>query len=453
MISVTDFGAIGDGSTNDTDALNDAFSQVGRSIYIPKGCYIHDQLDSPVCAQIIGESEYDAILKPTSGATTGLSIAGGKHYPAKLASFQIDGCETSGATGLFLGETSSAVQVDGVRIKNFTGAGAVGVRVGDLLKSTIGKLTSEKNALNLLLEQVTDQFPTTVHFDSCVFNEAETYGAKLVDGWNILFTNCDFESSAEEGTLLMPRSGGHLDQIIFDSCWWEGNYGSNTGAYQFVAGDGSARGGAVIHTTLRNPRFSTIAESAKAVRMNGPAVQGFVIANPTIYSVVGNAISIENGGFGEIREWQMLGGMVFENVVNDPNNKCASSGFAGFRSWTPSFSELGPLGAAAITSTTVQTADYRLEGATTTLQVDFSVVLAATATPRAILATLPVELTPTQPAVCYGFVTEENGSGPVYSPGILSPYIDGMLYARKADNSPFAAGATVSFRGVVTYEN
>uniref|UniRef100_UPI001953031C glycosyl hydrolase family 28-related protein n=10 Tax=Bacteria TaxID=2 RepID=UPI001953031C len=58
MISVKDFGAVGDGTTDDTAALNAAFSQTGHSIYIPKGCYRHDELDPPVCAQIIGESEY-----------------------------------------------------------------------------------------------------------------------------------------------------------------------------------------------------------------------------------------------------------------------------------------------------------------------------------------------------------------------------------------------------------
>ncbi|WP_380926194.1 glycosyl hydrolase family 28-related protein [Sphingomonas leidyi] len=242
MISVKDFGAVGDGTTDDTAALNAAFSQTGRSIYLPAGSYLHGQLDPPVCAQIIGESEYDAILTPMAGVSTGLTIPGGEHYPSKLASFKIDGNNTLGATGLFLGQSAgldplaSSVQMDGVRVLNFTGTGAIGVRVGNLLKSTVRKLTAESNTLNLLLEKVTDLLPTTVHFDSCVFNEAETQGAKLIDGWNILFTNCDFESSREEGTLLLPSAGGHLEQIIFDSCWWEHNHAAGTTAHQFVAG-------------------------------------------------------------------------------------------------------------------------------------------------------------------------------------------------------------------------
>ncbi len=452
MISVKDFGALGDGTTNDTAALNTAFSQVGRSIYIPKGCYLHDQLDPPVCAQIIGESEYCAILKPRAGVAIGLSIAGGEHYPAKLASFQIDGSLTSGTIGLFLGQASSAVQADGVRVLNFKGTDAVGVRVGDLLKSTIRKLTAQCNTLNLHVEQVVDLFPTTLHFDSCVFADACTHGAKLVDGWNILFTNCDFESSALEGTLLAPRDQGNLDQIVFDSCWWEKNYFSHPDRYQFVAGDGTPRAGAVIHATLRNPRFSTDTNSAKAVHMNGPAVQGFVITNPTIYSAVNGAISIENGAFGEINEWQVIRGMLFDSVVHDPDNKCASSGSAGFRSWTPTFSVPGA-GPAGIASSTVAIADYRLEGAKTMLQLDFTVVLASTAPPTAVVATLPPGLTPAQSAVCFGFVMEDSGSGPAYAPGVLAAFTDGKLYARKADNAAFAAGATVNFRGVVIYEN
>ena len=121
---------------------------------------------------------------------------------------------------------------------------------------------------------------------------------------------------------------------------------------------------------------------------------------------------------------------------------------ARFRSWSPTLAALG----SGVASSSISTADYRQEGATAILQLDFSVVLASAGTPSAITATLPAGLTPSQPRICYGFVTEDSGGSLTYSPGILAPYTDGMLYARKADNSPFAAGTTVNFRGVAIYE-
>ncbi|WP_204270188.1 hypothetical protein, partial [Klebsiella aerogenes] len=87
----------------------------------------------------------------------------------------------------------------------------------------------------------------------------------------------------------------------------------------------------------------------------------------------------------------------FEDIVHDAQNKCASRGSAGFRSWSPTLAALG----SGVASSSISTADYRQEGATAILQLDFSVVLASAGTPSAITATLPAGLTPSQPRICY----------------------------------------------------
>ena len=76
MASVKDFGAKGDGSTDDTDAINRALFQlftralnteIRRSLYFPAGTYIvTDVIKIPTFAKLVGEGHNSSIIKGTS---------------------------------------------------------------------------------------------------------------------------------------------------------------------------------------------------------------------------------------------------------------------------------------------------------------------------------------------------------------------------------------------------
>jgi hypothetical protein len=87
-ISVKDFGAVGDGVTDDTVAIQNAMIKGGR-IYFPEGTYLTDtiRIDSANDGSVIfGDGKY-SIIKPKAIATYGIQIEGtaGVGYVTKFA--------------------------------------------------------------------------------------------------------------------------------------------------------------------------------------------------------------------------------------------------------------------------------------------------------------------------------------------------------------------------------
>ena len=62
-VSVKDFGAVGDGITNDTAAIQAAL-YAGRTIYFPNGTYLTGQVTVPTNACLVGESLANVIISP-----------------------------------------------------------------------------------------------------------------------------------------------------------------------------------------------------------------------------------------------------------------------------------------------------------------------------------------------------------------------------------------------------
>ena len=444
VVNVKAYGAKGDGVTDDTAAIQAAFSQTGRTVCIPAGTYVVSSTLTPTCAAIIGEGETTSVIRPTAAVTKAVSI-GAVGYPFALSSFGVNGTNTTNATGIFFGDTGScACSVDSISVFNFGGANGVGIRIGNMLKSQFDKVTTQSCGTGLRSQYVTSGFPTTVLFNSCVFTDSTVNGALIVDGWNLIFSNCDFESSAQEGVKILPAAGGVANNIVFQACWFEANYGNNTSQYQFVAGDGTSLGGANINPILRDCHFSTNGSSAKPIRMNGVAVD-FVIDNPQIVSAVTGSISVENNAYGNISNWNRSAGMTFDTVVSDANNKAANSDWGSFRSWTPTFTDSVSTGFTALPTLTVSR--YKFTGGTVEVTLDWTATLAGAGTPAWIRCTVPTNLTPAANATVLGWLS----IGGTWQAGMMAADTSGFIFFRKVDNSNFAAGSAITFRGSLTY--
>lgn len=456
-ISITDppYNAVSGSGHDNTAALNAAFSQTGRAIFIPEGEYYHYQLDPPTCGAIIGESDFASVLHPMAGVTEALSI-GGNHYPTRIASIQINGADTSGATGLGLGTVDHAsTRIDTVRIVNF-GEGGIGLRIADAIKSLLTKVTVERCSTNLLVKQGSSVFPTTIHFDSCVFTDAGGIGAKIQNGSGIIFTNCDFESSHLEGTLLEPQvDGERLDQIIFDSCWWEDNCRSDTSKYQFTA-HSSGSAAVAVKTELRNPHFSLETGRSLAALFSGGGVLGFVVANPSFVSIFPSAISVQNGATGEFPQWEQTGGMNFPDIVDDPQNACSGGYFAQFRNWTPTFAALGAPTGIDPAGTQVHRAMFKRQGDQVAVNLDVSVQLVSSTICSAITASLPTGLTPiaatSLSSFCFSSLAEDPSGSATYRAAMAVAYSDGQIYLRRADNTSLPTNVELNFRACFTYQ-
>ena len=67
-VSVKDFGAVGDGVTDDTAAIQAALN-AGGTIFVPAGTYLVDYLTTPVAVSLVGESLSISIIKRKASAT------------------------------------------------------------------------------------------------------------------------------------------------------------------------------------------------------------------------------------------------------------------------------------------------------------------------------------------------------------------------------------------------
>jgi hypothetical protein len=200
FVSIRDFGAKGDGSTNDTDAINRALSQIyktgfneteplaRRKIYFPGGTYIiNNTLSIPPYAKLVGDGISSTFIVQTQGNRTlantvdssfqnGSSLgSGGALLPHDI---EIDGIQffnsnTSVSRTLFLIDSAS-----NIKIKNCTFFANVSpgsypnlITIDDTVTTARSITISDSkflkggNAISLLGDSVTD-----VTVQNCVFD-------------------------------------------------------------------------------------------------------------------------------------------------------------------------------------------------------------------------------------------------------------------------------------------
>jgi len=319
VVNVLDFEAVGDGIADDTVALQNAMNQVGKTVFLPKGTYKTTATLTPRCAAIVGESALDSIIKPSSAVAKTMSIHYGgvdAPYPTYLGLFKVDGADTTGATGLYFGDVDScAVTVDTMYVNNFTGTSAVGIRIGQMLKSHFRRVICGGNYNGLLcLDPTGISFPTTVNFDSCVFSDNDNVGAEITTGWDITFNSCIFESNLKHGSFLLPGTGGKLKNIVYQSCWFEQNGDVSPNLGSLVAGNYTALGGAQIELIVRDCFFNLDVNYNKAIIFAGSAVGG-VLSNPRFDYVAANSIEVRSDAFVTLTDWLPTGGADYETVV------------------------------------------------------------------------------------------------------------------------------------------
>jgi hypothetical protein len=188
--NVRDFGAVGDGSADDTDAINRALyqlycvennSQIRRALYFPAGTYkVTETIIIPAYAKLIGEgADCTTIFLDTSSDISSLSA-----YVARFGdSLQQTGAnignngataprnieissmtfETVEVTDVFLVEDAAQCYFDSV---NF---------IGPLTTSNIISNTSADNIAGVRFASITSFVCNQITFDKCKFSGL-TYG-------------------------------------------------------------------------------------------------------------------------------------------------------------------------------------------------------------------------------------------------------------------------------------
>jgi hypothetical protein len=221
--SAKDFGATGDGVTDDTDAINRALyelfcrevnPEVRRSLYFPAGTYkVTGTLLIPPYAKLYGEGMNSSIIKldndPASTIPayiarttdslqqTGLNIGTNSAVAPQHVEISSLTFETAEITDLFLVESCEQVYFDSVGFKG-------PLTSLDLTSATdsVSCVRTEGTAVNI---------PKAVTFDKCAF-EGMTYGFYIDDrcqGWTV--SNSKFETLYNGVVLgVSPVDGGPI---------------------------------------------------------------------------------------------------------------------------------------------------------------------------------------------------------------------------------------------------
>lgn len=243
--SVTDFGATGDGITDDTAAINRALyqlycrevnPQVRRSLFFPAGVYlVSGTINIPPYAMLYGEGADSSIIQLI---------------------------ENSG-TVAYVAQTADSLQQTGVNI------------------GSNGAITPQQITVNNLGFQTVDPL-------SNIFLIGQASNCRFQNvGFNGPMTVATLTSNANDtiGTAFYSTAGLVCKQIVFDGCIFSGLvYGANTG--QELQG-----------VTFTNSNFNTLYQGV--VLGNGTVTNG----GPTGVRIVGNlfdSISQEGIVFGSV---------------------------------------------------------------------------------------------------------------------------------------------------------
>ena len=213
VISVKDFGATGDGVTDDTAAIQAALNYLptvgftgyqGATLYFPPGKYIISSMLKPVMAdgianiRLLGSGVTNTMIE-WNGATDlttgmfGLATADiGTLTNSEIANIRFKG---KGKVGYIILFEATNTATGAVRRENennifrhcwFEGAKRSLVMFGKYSIDTLTALNADGNDINVNCNS----------FENCVFLNFENYAAKLVgfNVYNILFRNCFFWS-------------------------------------------------------------------------------------------------------------------------------------------------------------------------------------------------------------------------------------------------------------------
>ncbi|HUV27157.1 MAG TPA: glycosyl hydrolase family 28-related protein, partial [Anaerolineales bacterium] len=268
-VDVRDYGE-GVGIGGDwTVAFRTAISDAppGGKIFAPNGTYgTTDTITISDGKSLVGQSKDYTIIRPTSAVTTSVIVNNGS-----LEKIYVDGVNTSGKTGVVCGSALSAgTKLVDVKVQNFTGGSAIGVKVRQVVGASFLRCYFNGNTNCVFVTpEAGDGTPTTTWFQDTSFREATEQGVLITGGYQVNFLNCIFESNYQEGLKIVPGASANAIFGILRSCWFENNWRDDedrTSEYSLVV-DGTAVGCSVgVH--LDTVYFNGTAETEKSIDFN-----------------------------------------------------------------------------------------------------------------------------------------------------------------------------------------
>jgi hypothetical protein len=230
LISITDFGATGDGVTDDTAAFTAAIAALtrGQTLYIPKGTYVvTSTLTINKSINIVGESKFDSIIYASGFATDETILDFTGTTSARIQDLRMENVSFWSDNNLARGLSLSWVNKSSFSNLYFY----------NLYRGVFGDNAWSNNWKNVSAFNITTElFKNDVECNNLHFDKVEFRGSTGIsiigNTAAIKFTACDFEgitSTSGYGCNLAPVTGKTISGVVFDGCYFENIRGAAIG--------------------------------------------------------------------------------------------------------------------------------------------------------------------------------------------------------------------------------
>lgn len=253
-LDVRMFGAKGDGSTDDTAALQACFDAATNwpavasivPVKLSSGTYkTTSSLNIRTYLSIYGDGNARSIIKPTmssgaafvSNAESGTSEA----YLQRFVHFAIDGANCTGSAYAWQFRGNKHSNIEQIRFWNFeTSSPAVSIESSlyHLRFTQCNWLNNNSHLQGIPDDIAAGEFPTIVVFDTCVFEESASLSATAItlnDCSAFRFLFCIFQANLAITTIAVNATNAASigADHIFYGCWYEDNGGAQANSQMF----------------------------------------------------------------------------------------------------------------------------------------------------------------------------------------------------------------------------
>ena len=258
-VSVKDFGATGDGTTDDTAAFVSAATALatGGTLYLPKGVYLIDPfVFDGQRLNIIGDGRNVSYIKHnTSTAIQYYNVSAGGLYQGSIKDVGFTSTNTVYKVAIDLVNTADVI-IDGMGI-------ATGSWLGD---ASAGIRTQGRQFLNINHSQISCGAPV-------VFNVNPVYPTLNTDHY--LIENSEFNSTYSAGTTILFGNGVMHTNTVIRNC-------AIAGGTNGIKWSDSTSPGASYNLLIENCRFeqgTTLAGWSVDLQSNVQYLQSLTIRN------------------------------------------------------------------------------------------------------------------------------------------------------------------------------
>lgn len=232
VVSVKDFGAVGDGVTDDTAAIQAAINSLtgGGCVEFPSGTYLTTGVTLPASPRISLSGTDNVWLKAAPTATTVLKLLGdiSRSGNRSVTGINIDGNSVASVIGFSSGTATSAalyVDVKDMQVKRCS----VGIDLYSAMEHTLINVTAYLNTVGMKLRQdVTNGGANANAFYRCAV-QSNTIGLILDAASPYPMQNNTFSNLiVQSNTLCGVAAFGVENGVTFDGCHFENNATSGT---------------------------------------------------------------------------------------------------------------------------------------------------------------------------------------------------------------------------------